>query len=90
MELTKTIKTCILEYLKEKFSEPITEELLEAYTSAHHVPTIQEEVRTEMMESAAAVHRESTPESTEPSMSSSEAKKLNQQCCINIFTHGVI
>ena len=71
MELTKTIKTCILEYLKEKFSEPITEELLEAYTSAHHVPTIQEEVRTEMMESAAAVHRESTPESTEPSTSSS-------------------
>ena len=51
MELTKTIKTRILEYLKEKFSEPITEELLDtasfvdprlktAYISAHHVPTI--------------------------------------------------
>ncbi|KAL0147157.1 hypothetical protein M9458_057681, partial [Cirrhinus mrigala] len=53
VELTKTIKTSILRYLKEKYSDPITEDLLDTasfvdprfkatYISAHNVPTIQE------------------------------------------------
>ncbi|CAM4712000.1 unnamed protein product [Leuciscus chuanchicus] len=48
VELTKTIKTSILAYLKEKYSDPITEELLDTnsfvdprfkttYISVHHV-----------------------------------------------------
>lgn len=85
VELTKTIKTSILEYLKGKYSDPTTEKLLDTasfvdprfkttYISAHHVYTIQEKVKKEM-ESAAAVHRESSTESTEPSTSSTEAKK---------------
>ena len=85
VELTKTIKTSILAYLKGKYSDPITEELLDTasfvdprfkttYISALHVATIQEKVKTEMV-SAAAVCRESTTESTQPSTSLSEAKK---------------
>lgn len=67
VELTKPIKTSILEYLKKKYSDLITEELLDTasfvdprfkttYISVYHVPTIQEKVKTEM-ELAAAVRR---------------------------------
>jgi len=85
VELTKKIKTSILAYLKEKYSDPITEELLDTasfvdprfkttYISVHHVATIQEKVKTEKV-SAAAVLRESTESTQQPSTSSSEVKK---------------
>ena len=54
MELIKTIKTCILKYLKKKFSEPITEELLDTasfvdpkFKTVYITSTIQEEVKTD-------------------------------------------
>ncbi|KAJ8012541.1 hypothetical protein DPEC_G00043890 [Dallia pectoralis] len=83
VELTKTIKNSILTYLKGKYSDPITEELLDTasfvdprfkttYISGHHVATIKEKVKTEMV---SAVCRESTSESTQSSTSSSEVKK---------------
>lgn len=88
VELTKTIKTSILRYLKEKYSDPITEELLDTasfvdprfkatYISAHNVPTIQEKVKTEMEKmSEAEVCRESQiTETAEPTTSSAVAKK---------------
>lgn len=88
VELTKTIKTSILRYLKEKYSDPITEELLDTasfvdprfkatYISAHNVPTIQEKVKTEMEKmSEAEVCRESQiTETAEPTTSSAVGKK---------------
>lgn len=89
VELTKAIKSDILAYLDEKFSDPTTEELLNtagfvdprfkaSYISADRVPAIQEKMKTEM-ESAAADHtgrtRGSTATKPQPSVSSSEAKK---------------
>ncbi|XP_069800972.1 E3 SUMO-protein ligase ZBED1-like [Dendropsophus ebraccatus] len=88
VELTKTIKTKILQYLNLKFSDPITEELLETasfvdprfkvtYISEKHVAAIQEKVKSEM-ESAATANRESTRESLEPPTSSFEGKKAKR------------
>lgn len=84
--LTKAIKSDILAYLDDKFSDLPTVELLDtasfvdprfkaAYIFADRVTAIQEKVKTEM-KSAAAVHIGSTEEDTEPQPStSSEAKK---------------
>ncbi|GAA6085731.1 zinc finger BED domain-containing protein 1-like, partial [Tachysurus ichikawai] len=94
VELTKTIKTSILRYLNEKYSDPITEELLDTasfveprfkatYISADNVPTIQEKVKTEMEKmSEAEVCRESQiTETAEPTTSSAVAKKQNSYYC---------
>ncbi|KAK0132098.1 Zinc finger BED domain-containing protein 1 [Merluccius polli] len=84
--LTKAIKSDILSYLDDKFSDPPTVELLDtasfvdprfkaAYISADRVTATQEKVKTEM-KSAGADHTGSTAESTKPQPStSSEAKK---------------
>ncbi|XP_051805338.1 E3 SUMO-protein ligase ZBED1-like isoform X1 [Acanthochromis polyacanthus] len=90
VELTKAIKSDIISYLDDKFSDPTTEEFLDmasfvdprfkaSYISAHHVPTIQENIKKEM-ESAALDHTGQTRGSTaaehqHSSFPSSEAKK---------------
>lgn len=93
--LTKTIKSEILAYLDDKFSDPPTVELLDtasfvdlrfkaAYTSADRVTTIQEKVKMEM-KSAAAVHPESTAESTEPQPSTSSEEKKRKRSLGSFF-----
>lgn len=93
--LTKTIKSEILAYLDDKFSDPPTVELLDtasfvdprfkaAYISADHVTTIQEKVKMEM-KSAAAVHPESTAESTEPQPSTSSEEKKRKRSLGSFF-----
>ncbi|XP_025753343.1 zinc finger BED domain-containing protein 1-like [Oreochromis niloticus] len=93
--LTKTIKSEILAYLDDKFSDPPTVELLDtasfvdprfkaAYISADCVTTIQEKVKMEM-KSAAAVHPESTAESTEPQPSTSSEEKKRKRSLGRFF-----
>ncbi|KAK0151882.1 Zinc finger BED domain-containing protein 4 [Merluccius polli] len=101
-DLTTSIKTKVLAYLKDKYSDPSIQELLDVasfldprfktqYITADNIPTIKTRLKTEMLESARRAYRQEKRSRTEttprPQGAQPSGEKLLQDCC-GLFTEA--
>ncbi|XP_061096829.1 E3 SUMO-protein ligase ZBED1 isoform X2 [Conger conger] len=91
-DLSRSIKTKVLAYLKEKYSDPDTQELLDVasfldprfkiqYIRADHIPAIKTRLKTEMEQSARQEKRSRTETVSKAQSAKPSAEKAKKSLC---------